>query len=138
MKKNHGFTLVEVLLVVIIIGILAAMVIPNIAGRGEDARQAAARADIEANLSAVLDMYEMDNGRFPTTAQGLKSLVEKPTSTPEPRNWKGPYLKKKREPLDPWGAAYIYQSPGTHNPNDYDLSSHGSDGIESEDDIVNW
>ncbi|MBF0384384.1 MAG: type II secretion system major pseudopilin GspG [Candidatus Omnitrophica bacterium] len=137
-EKRSGFTMIEIMLVVIIIGILGAMVMPNITGKSEQARKAAARADIEANLSASLDLYEMDNGRFPTTEQGLKGLLVKPTSSPEPANWNGPYLKKKKMPLDPWGREYVYVSPGARNEGEYDLSSLGRDGVESEDDIINW
>lgn len=137
-KNSKGFTLVEILLVVIIIGVLAAMIIPNIAGRGEEARKAAAKADIMANLSSALDLYEIDNGRFPSTTQGLSGLVTQPTADPIPSKWKGPYLKKKKLPIDPWGKNYIYAYPGVHNPDSYDLSSYGPDGIESSDDIVNW
>ena len=137
-KCRKGFTLVEILLVVIIIGILAAMIIPNIAGRGEQARAAAAKADIETNLSAALDIYEIDTGHYPTTEQGLKALVTKPTTAPVPDRWKGPYLKKRKNPIDPWGRPYVYVSPGVHNTDAYDLSSYGPDGIESADDIVNW
>src|SRR3989338_1129755 len=104
-KNQKGFTLIEIMLVVIIIGVLAAMVIPNLSGRGEQARRAAAKADIEANLSAALDLYELDNGRYPTTEQGLAALVQKPVAAPEPLHWKGPYLKKKRIPQDPWGRS---------------------------------
>ena len=138
MRSKSGFTLTEILLVVIIIGILVGMVIPNIAGRGEQARKAAAKADIEANLAMALDMYELDNGRYPTTAQGLKALVVKPTNSPVPENWAGSYLKKKKIPKDPWGNAYVYASPGAHDTESYDLSSLGADGVESQDDIVNW
>ena len=136
--KNKAFTLTEILLVVIIIGILVGMVLPNIAGRGEQARRGAAKADIESNLAMALEMYELDNGRFPTTEQGLKSLLIKPTSSPVPENWGGPYLKKKEIPKDPWGNSYIYVCPGVHNTEGYDLLSWGSDGMESQDDIVNW
>lgn len=137
-KTRCAFTLVEILLVVIIIGILAAMIIPNIAGRGEEARRSAAKADIMANISAALDMYEIDNGRHPTTEQGLAALVSEPTTGPQPTRWKGPYLKRRKIPVDPWGRNYVYASPGIHNPDSYDLSSYGPDGIESSDDIVNW
>ena len=138
MKSKKGFTMIEIILVVVIIGILAAMVVPNLAGRGEKARKAAAKADIEANLSSSIDMYEIDNGKYPTTEQGLKALIEQPATAPAPTNWNGPYLKKKKVPLDPWGKEYVYTSPGVHNAEDYDLSSYGHDGVESADDIVNW
>ncbi len=136
--NRSGLTLVEIILVVVIIGILAAMVIPNIAGRSEEARRGAVRADIEANLSVALDMYELDGGSYPTTDQGLKALFQKPTSAPVPSKWSGPYLKKKKMPRDPWGRDYGYRGPGTHNPESYDLFSLGPDGIESSDDINNW
>jgi len=125
-------------LVVMIIGVLAALVVPNLAGRGEQARATAAQADIDANLAAALDLYEMDNGRYPTTEQGLKALLVKPDQAPVPANWRGPYLKKRTLPQDPWKQNYLYASPGKHNESDYDLSSYGADGVASEDDIVNW
>jgi len=137
-KKNNGFTMIEIMLVVIIIGILAAMVIPNIAGRGEQARLTAARVDIESNLTTALDMYELDNGRYPSTSQGLQALIKEPTSSPTPNNWNGSYLKKKKPPVDPWGQEYVYVSPGAHNTNEFDLSSLGADGVESSDDVTNW
>ncbi len=137
-RTCRGFTLVEILLVVVIIGVLAAMVVPNFSGKKSQAQQAAAVADIEANLSVALDMYELDNGRFPTTEQGLKALIEAPTEAPVPQDWGGPYLKKKVVPLDPWKQEYVYKCPGAHNSEGYDLFSYGSDGIESDDDVVNW
>lgn len=135
LNKNKGFTLIELMLVVIIIGILVSMVVPRIAGRSKQARVAAAKADINANLSTALDMYELDNGSYPSTEQGLKALTIKPDIAPIPDNWNGPYVKKI--PHDPWERPYVYKSPGEHNQ-DYDLSSLGPDGIESSDDITNW
>ncbi|MCX5696832.1 MAG: type II secretion system major pseudopilin GspG [Candidatus Omnitrophica bacterium] len=133
MIKHKGFTLVELMLVVIIIGILVAMVVPRMAGRSEQARDAVAKADVDLNVATALKLYEIDNGAFPTTEEGLDALLAAPSSA---KNWKGPYLEKK--PLDPWGKVYLYKSPGTHRPQDYDLSSLGKDGVESSDDIGNW
>jgi len=137
-KKSHkrGFTLIELMLVVIIISVLVAMVVPRLVGRSQQARIAAAQAQIEAHLATALDLYELDNGAYPTTEQGLSALRVKPSAPPVPPNWKGPYIKKT--PKDPWGNPYVYVSPGTNNTQDYDLSSYGPDGIESADDIVNW
>ncbi len=134
-KSNQGFTLVELMLVIIIIGVLVAMVAPRLTGRSRQAREAAAQADINAHLSASLDLFELDNGRFPTTSEGLEALRMAPSGV---RRWKGPYLKRPI-PTDPWGCAYVYRSPGQHNREDYDLFSHGSDGVEgNEDDVTNW
>src|SRR3989338_4240742 len=111
-KSIKAFTLIEILLVVMIIVVIAAMVAPNLVGRGEQARRAAAQADIDANLSSALDLYELDNGRYPSTEQGLKALLEKPTTSPVPDNWSGPYIKKKKMPKDPWSRDYVYAYPG--------------------------
>lgn len=132
LQKKQGFTLIELMLVVIIIGALVAMVMPRLTGRGEQARVAAATADIQANISTGLKLYELDNGSFPSTPEGLTALLSKPSSA---ANWRGPYLEKK--PVDPWGRAYQYKSPGEHRA-DYDLYSLGKDGIESADDVKNW
>ena len=137
-NKEQGFTLIEIMLVVLIIGVIAAMVVPNLAGKGEQARKSVARADIDTNLDSGLGMYELDNGRFPTTEQGLSALMQKPNAEPVPVNWNGPYLKKKLIPKDPWGRDYIYRNPGNHNTDGFDLFSTGPDGVESNDDIVNW
>lgn len=131
--KIKGFTLIELMLVVIIIGALVAMVMPRLSGRGEQARVAASKADIQANIATALKLYELDNGNFPTTEEGLNALMNKPVSAP---NWNGPYLEKK--PIDQWGREYKYKSPGEHRLGDYDLYSLGKDGIESADDIKNW
>ena len=136
--NSKAFTMIEIMLVVVIIGVLAAMVAPNLFGRGKQAKITAARADIEANITAALDLYEMDNGNYPTTEQGLAALIREPSSSPTPDNWSGPYLKKKRMPVDPWGKKYVYVSPGTNNTEEFDLSSYGPDKVESDDDITNW
>lgn len=128
-----GFTLIELMLVVIIIGALVAMVMPRLTGRGEQARAQAAKADIQANIATALKLYELDNGSFPATEEGLNALFNKPGSS---SNWNGPYLERK--PIDPWGREYKYKSPGEHRSGDYDLYSLGKDGIESADDIKNW
>ena len=132
-KKERGFTLIELTLVVIILSILIALVAPRFVGRAKHARIAATRIQIE-HFSVALDSYELDNGQFPTTEQGLSALRFKPSDAP---NWNGPYLKKQI-PKDPWGNSYVYIFPGVHNI-DYDLYSYGPDGAEgTEDDIKNW
>lgn len=130
---KRGFTLIELMLVVIIIGALVAMVMPRLTGRSEQARSTAAEADIRSNIALALKLYELDNGNFPSTEEGLNALLNKPASAP---NWRGPYLEKK--PIDPWGREYKYKCPGEHRPADYDLYSLGKDGVESADDIKNW
>lgn len=137
LSAKKGFTLIELMLVVIIIGVLVGMVMPRLVGKSEQAKKAVAQADIEANIASALELYEVDNGNFPTSDQGLTGLRSKPSGNPVPKNWNGPYLKKA--PLDPWGNTYVYKSPGEHNSDGYDLSSKGKDGIEgTEDDITNW
>jgi general secretion pathway protein G len=136
--NRKGFTLIEIMLVVIIIGVLVAMVVPNIAGRSDQARKTAAKTDIESNVSNALDLYQLDNGRYPSTEQGLNALITQPSADPAPIKWNGPYLKKKKLPKDPWGHEYVYASPGEHNKESYDLSSLGADGVEGKDDITNW
>ena len=130
-NRRSAFTLVEMLLVVTIIGILAALVIPKIVGRSEQARITAAQVDINAGIKTALDAFEVDNGFFPRT---LNDLVQQPQNA---RNWHGPYLDKL--PIDPWYNPYIYYYPGKHNPNGYDLLSTGPSGKEGNDDnIGNW
>ncbi len=133
LKDKRGFTLIELMLVIIIIGILAAVVFPRFVGRTEQARQAAARLQIE-NLGLALDAFELDNGRFPSSEEGLDALRSQPGNA---TNWRGPYLKKE-VPSDPWGNSYIYVYPGTNNV-DYDLESYGPDGVDGGgDDVENW
>jgi general secretion pathway protein G len=137
LRSRSGFTLVEVLVVMIILAILAAVVVPRVIGRTEDARRARAIADIEG-LGTALDLFKADNGDYPTTEQGLQALREAPSGL---RNWNGPYLKK---PLgtDPWGSDYVYTSPGENNPDSYDLASMGADGqpggADKDADVTNW
>jgi general secretion pathway protein G len=129
----QAFTLVELLLVITIIGILAAIVVPRMVGRGEDARRAAAVADIAA-MKTALDAFEVDTGDFPKSRSGLVDLMERPHDA---QNWHGPYLDKL--PKDPWGNDYVYERPGKHNPSGYDLTSMGKDAqMGTDDDIGNW
>lgn len=130
---RRAFTLVELMLVVTIIGILAALVIPKIAGKGEQARETAARADIFGGIKTALDSFEVDNGYYP---KSLQDLIQQPSNA---KNWRGPYLDPATLPIDPWGNPYVYYFPGKHNPTGYDLLSVGPDGNEgTEDDIGNW
>lgn len=135
--KKKGFTLIELMIVVIIIAALAAMIVPRLSGRTEQAKISVAQSDINANMSTALKLYQLDNGNFPSTEQGLNALLTKPSSEPVPGNWNGPYLEKT--PIDPWGNPYKYKSPGANNKTGYDLYSLGKDGLEgTEDDIINW
>ena len=122
--KQQGFTLIEIMVVLVIIGIIAMLVVPNVLSRPDDARVTVTKADIQA-ISNALEIYKLDNYTYPTTLQGLDALVKKPAGTPEPKNWKaGGYLKSV--PADPWGNPYQYASPGINAP--YDLLSYGADG----------
>ncbi|MGQ0538260.1 MAG: type II secretion system major pseudopilin GspG [Gemmatimonadaceae bacterium] len=125
-RLRRGFTLLELVVVIIVLGLLAAIVAPQILGRVSDARTTAAQTQVEL-LGTALDNYRLDNGVYPTTEQGLAALRERPTQAPSPTNWRGPYLRKA-VPLDPWGKGYLYRSPGERNPTAYDLSSLGRDG----------
>jgi len=135
---QSGFTLIEILLVVVIIATLSGMLIPRITGRSDQARIAAAKADVTINIPTALKLYELDNGFFPSTDQGLGALTKKPTTNPSPQNWNGPYLENS--PVDPWGRPYQYESPGVHRPHDYDLYSLGKKPKpeKSDDNVVNW
>ncbi len=125
-RRRRGFTLIELIVVIIVLGLLAGLVAPQIFGRVSEAKAVTAKTQIEL-LGAALDSYRLDNSSYPTTEQGLAALREKPTREPVPANWRGPYLRKDI-PLDPWGRAYVYSFPGTRNKNGYDLLSFGRDG----------
>lgn len=130
LRRRGGFTLVELLLVLVILATLAAIVIPRVAGRGEDAKRTAAQTDC-SNLGRALDYFEADNQYYPSTAEGLDVLVNQPRDA---NNWKGPYVKEV--PLDPWGNAYVYEYPGKKVANGFDLYSVGRDGkVGGGDDI---
>ncbi len=133
--RERGFTLIEIMIVVIIIGLLAGLVGPRLFGKLTQAKQKSAKAQIEL-FGTALDAFRLDVGRYPTTEEGLKALREKPSGLDA---WKGPYLPKEI-PLDPWGKPYIYKSPGEHG--EYDLFSYGLDGVEGgegeNEDVVSW
>ncbi len=137
-RPQHGFTLLEVMVVVVILGILAALVVPKIISRPDEARVTAARQDI-ASLAQTLKLYRLDNQRYPTTEQGLQALVAKPTSAPVPPNWKaGGYVERLAK--DPWGNPYQYLYPGTRSEVDvYSFGADGAPGGEGNDaDIGSW
>ena len=138
--RQRGFTLIEILVVIIVLGMLAALVGPRILGRVSEAKGATARTQIEL-LGLALDSYRLDNGGYPTSEQGLAALNEKPAREPLPQNWRGPYLRKAI-PADPWGRPYIYRSPGESNPSAYDLFSLGRDGqpggADEDADLLSW
>ena len=121
-RIQFGFTLIELMVVLVIIGVLAALIVPNVMDRADDARVTAAKTDVN-NLAQALKLYKLDNQRFPTGEQGLAALVAKPGSGPIPGNWK-PYLDKL--PNDPWGRAYVYLNPGVKG--EIDVLSFGADG----------
>jgi general secretion pathway protein G len=132
---ERGFTLIEIMIVMIIIGLLAALVAPKFFGRLSTAKLSSAKAQVEL-FGTALDAFRLDTGRYPTTEEGLKALREKPSGV---ENWSGPYLPKEI-PLDPWKRSYIYKSPGEHG--EYDLLSYGLDGVEGGEgenqDVVSW
>ncbi len=133
---NKGFTLVEVMVVVVILAVLAALIVPRVVGRTDEARAVAAKQDIAAIMQS-LKLYRIDNSRYPTNEQGLEALVSRPTQEPVPGNWKS-YLDKL--PKDPWGRTYRYLNPGVHG--DVDVFSLGADGepggSEADSDIGSW
>ncbi len=136
----RGFTLIEIMVVITILGILAALIVPRVVGRTDDARIAAAKQDI-ASLLQALKLYRLDNGAYPTTEQGLKALLAKPAIEPVPQNWKqGGYLERSSTPKDPWGNEYKYLNPGLKG--EIDVFSYGRDGAAGGEgvdaDIGSW
>lgn len=138
--REAGLTLIEVMVVVLVLGVLAALVAPNVFSHVATAKRESARAQIEM-INAALDAYRLHAGRYPTTEQGLEALRREPTTPPLPRAWRGPYLRKDL-PDDPWGNAYVYRSPGTQSDWGYDLLSYGEDGEPGgeggNDDVRAW
>jgi len=137
---QRGFTLIELMVVIVILGILAGLIVPRIMGRPEEAKQLKAKLQIES-LETSLKLYKLDNGTYPTTDQGLQALVEAPSSGVLPQKWReGGYVEKGRLPKDPWGSDFVYLSPGVHG--DFDLLSYGADGVSGGEDrntdINNW
>ncbi len=137
-RTSKGFTLIEVMVVIVILGVLAALIVPRVMGRPDEARIVAAKQDLAA-ISQALRLYKLDNRRYPTTEQGLQSLLTKPTTAPVPDNWKkGGYVEKL--PKDPWGHPYHYLAPGTHG--EFDVFSYGADGQpggeDADADIGGW
>jgi general secretion pathway protein G len=139
-RLTRGFTLIEIMVVITILGILAALIVPRVIGRTDDAKIAAAKQDI-ASIMQALKLYRLDNGRYPTTEQGLQALIAKPTLEPVPSNWKqGGYLERSSVPVDPWGEPYKYLSPGLHGEIDvFSLGRDKTNGGEGPDaDIGSW
>ena len=138
--NQRGFTLIELMVVIVILGILAGLIIPRIMGRPEEARRMKARVQIES-IETALKLYKLDNGSYPSTEQGLEALVEAPSVGQLPRAWRdGGYLEKGRVPKDPWDNEFIYLSPGVNS--DFDLISYGADGEpggeDTGKDVNNW
>ena len=128
----RGFTLIELMVVIVILGILAGLIIPRIMGRPEEAKQLKAKMQIES-IETALKLYKLDNGIYPDTEQGLQALIEKPETGTLPKKWRnGGYLEKGKLPKDPWGNDFIYLCPGAHG--DYDLISYGADGVQGGED----
>lgn len=140
LNNRRGFTLIEIMVVIVILALLAALVGPKIMGRTDDAKIQTTKTQIR-NIESALKLYKLDNGVYPTTEQGLSSMVTKPTVGIIPKNYKeGGYLESKQVPKDGWGNDFIYVSPGEHG--DYDLSSYGADGVKGGEgknaDINSW
>ncbi|HEX3044525.1 MAG TPA: type II secretion system major pseudopilin GspG [Bacillota bacterium] len=140
-KNEGGYTLIEILAVLTLLAFIITMVAPNIINSLQNGQIKAAKSQISSTEN-VLNAYYLDNSAYPTTEQGLKALIEKPTAPPIPDNWNGPYLQKNRIPADPWGHELHYASPGTRNTDTYDLFSYGKDNAEggtgANADIGNW
>jgi general secretion pathway protein G len=139
-RNQRGFTLIELMVVIVILGILAGLIIPRIMGRPDEARRAKARMQVEG-IETALKLYRLDNGAYPSTEQGLQALVEQPASGPLAQSWRqGGYLEKSKVPKDPWGNDFVYMSPGAHG--EFDLISRGADGEPGGEgknkDINNW
>lgn len=123
MKRSAGFTLIELMVVLVILGIIVGLVVPNVVGRGDEARVTAAETDLKT-IAQALEMYRLHNSHYPSTDQGLEALVSKPSGDPEPKNWRGPYLSQM--PADPWQTAYGYINEGGIP----EVISYGADGSE--------
>jgi general secretion pathway protein G len=139
-QNEKGFSFIELMVVVIILGILASMIVPRYMGRTDEAKIVKAKIDIAA-IETSLKLYRLDNGTYPSTEQGLAALIERPTTEPSAPNWnESGYLEKKRIPKDPWSREYLYLSPGVHG--EYDILSYGADGApggeEKNQDIKSW
>jgi general secretion pathway protein G len=139
-RLARGFTLIEIMVVITILGVLAALIVPRVVGRTDDAKIAAAKQDI-ASLMQALKLYRLDNGRYPTTEQGLQALIAKPTLEPLPSNWKqGGYIERSSVPVDPWGEPYKFLNPGLKGEIDvFSLGRDKTNGGEGPDaDIGSW
>ncbi|MDO9068473.1 MAG: type II secretion system major pseudopilin GspG [Deltaproteobacteria bacterium] len=139
-RNSRGFTLIEIMVVIVILALLAAIVGPKLIGRSDDAKVTDTRVQIK-NIETALKLYKLDNGSYPSTEQGLSALVAKPTVGLIPKNYKGEgYLESKKLPKDPWGSDYVYLSPGEHG--DFDIYSFGADGVKGGEgknaDITSW
>ena len=137
---NHGFTLIELMVVIVILGILAGLIVPRIMGRPDEAKQIKAKMQSES-LETALKLYKLDSGMYPSTEQGLQALVEMPETGIVPKKWRqGGYLEKGKVPKDPWGNEFVYLSPGIHG--DCDIISYGADGVPGGEgknmDINSW
>jgi general secretion pathway protein G len=139
-RQSRGFTLIELMVVIVILGVLAGLIVPRIMGRPDEAKQLKAKMQIES-IETALKLYKLDNGSYPTTDQGLDALVNRADTPPLPGKWRdGGYLEKGKVPSDPWGNTFVYLSPGVHG--DVDLVSYGADGVSGGEgknqDINNW